>query len=206
MPFIRKLFLLSVVLLATACGAEHFARTSMTWKDSAYHSAPRKIMVIGVSKSPVRRRAFEDEFVRQLNAWGMDAVASYTVLPDSKQDDRDSIARKVRELRADAVLITRLTGKKTEQTYVPGTPYLPPPYYGTWPDYYGYGYQDLYTPGYVVENEYAVVESNLYDTSNEKLVWAASSESGLSGSQQEIIGAYVSGMMRAMAKDGVLGR
>jgi hypothetical protein len=115
-------------------------------------------MVVGVARSAVNRRIFEDEFVRQLQERGVKAIASHTVLPDELQNNRKAIADKVAELGADTVLITRLAGKKTVQTYVPGTPYSPPPNYGKWPDYYGYGYDALYSPGFVVENELAVVK------------------------------------------------
>ena len=196
-------FLIFVVMLLDACAS---TQLNATWKDPAYEGSPGKVMVIGVAKSPVRRRIFEDEFVRQLNAWGTEAIASYTVLPDKEQSDRAVIAQKVKELGANTVLITRMVSKKTVQVYVPGTPYFPPPFYGTWPDYYGYGYQSMYSPGYVTENEYAVIETNLYDARNEKLIWAASSETGVSGTDYELIKSYISIMVKAMAKQGLMGR
>ena len=196
-------FLIFMVMLLSACAS---TQLNASWKDPSYEASPRKIMVIGVAKSPVNRRIFEDEFVRQLNAWGMDAIASYTVLPDKEQNDRATITKKVKEQGADTVLITRMVSKKTVQYYVPGTPYFPPPYYGTWPDYYGYGYLAMSTPGYMAESEYAVIETNLYDASNEKLIWAASSETGVSDSSQERIKSYIGIMVKTMAKQGLLGR
>jgi hypothetical protein len=177
-----------------------------TWKDPAYEGYPHRVMVIGMAKNPINRRLFEDEFARQLNAWGTDAIASYTVLPDKLQSDQAVITQKMRELGADTVLITRLVSKKTVRVYVPGMSFYPPPYYGRWPDYYGYGYQVMGTPGYVSEDEYAVIETNLYDSRNEKLIWAASSETGLFGSNRELIKSYIDVMMKAMFKEGLLGR
>ena len=195
--------LLFIAMLLAACET---TQLNATWKDPSYQAHPGKIMVIGVSKSPVSRRIFEDEFVRQLNAWGTDAIASYRVLPDKEQNDQAVIKEKMREQGADTVLITRLVRKKTMQVYVPGMTYFPPPHYGTWPNYYGYGYQVISTPGYITENEYAVIETNLYDASNEKLIWAASSETGVFGSNQELIKSYIGVMMKAMAGQGLLGR
>ena len=203
-PLIRLFgFLIFTAMLLAACAS---TQLNATWKDPAYEGSPGKVMVIGVAKSSVKRRIFEDEFVRQLNAWGTEAIASYTVLPDKEQNDRAAIAKKVRELGANTVLITRMVSKKTVQVYVPGTPYFPPPFYGTWPDYYGYGYQSMFSPGYLTENEYAVIETNLYDAGNEKLIWAASSETGVSDSNYEIIKSYISTMVKAMAKQDLLGR
>jgi hypothetical protein len=203
--FLRKPFGLSmlIVLLVTACAS---TQLTAVWKDPSYQSRPTKIMVVGVAKNPVNRRLFEDEFVRQLKSRGTDAIASYTVLPDKQQGDQEAIAKKVAELRADTVLITRLVSKKTVQVYVPGTPYYPPPYYGSWPDYYGYGYRQMYTPGYIAEDEYAVIETNLYEAKSDKLIWAASSETGIGDTDQNLIQSYIGVMVKNMIGLGLLGK
>jgi hypothetical protein len=203
--FLRKPFALSILiaLLVTACTT---TQLTAVWKDPSYQTRPAKIMVVGIAKSPVNRRLFEDEFVRQLKSRGTDAIASYTVVPDEKQADQEAIAKKVAELGADTVLITRLVSKKIVQVYVPGTPYYPPPYYGSWPDYYGYGYRYMYTPGYIADDEYAVVETNLYEAKSDKLIWAASSETGINDTDQNLIQTYVGVMVKNMIGLGLLGK
>lgn len=195
--------LMLAAMLFTACAT---TQLNSVWKDPSYRTRPAKIMIIGVAKDPIKRRLFEDEFVAQLAAHGTDAVASYTVLPDKQQNDQEAIAAKVKELGADTILITRLVSKKTVQTYVPGTIYYPPANYGTWPDYYGYGYRYMYSPGYIAEDEYAVIETNLYETRHDKLVWAASSETVMSDTDQNLIKTYVGIMVKAMAGNGLLGK
>lgn len=204
-PFGRNpfgLFIL-IAMLVTAC-----ATTQLTsvWKDPSYQTRPAKIMVVGVAKNPLNRRLFEDEFVQQLKSRGTDAIASYTVISDEQQGDQAAIAKKVAELGADTVLITRLVSKKIVQVYVPGSPYYPPPYYGFWPDYYGYGYRYMYTPGYIAEDEYAVIETNLYEATSNKLIWAASSETGINDSDQILIQSYVGVMVKTMLGLGLLGK
>ena len=195
--------LILVAMLLTACAS---TQLNSVWKDPSYQARPAKIMVVGVAKNPINRRIFEDEFVQQLKSRGTDAIASYTVLPDNQQGDQAAIAKKVAELGADTVLITRLVSKKTVHVYVPGTPYYPPPFYGSWPDYYGYGYRYMYTPGYIADDEYAVIETNLYEAKSDKLIWAASSETGIIGSDQSIIQGYVGVMVKNMIGLGLLGK
>lgn len=197
--FLAPVFL----LLLTACASMEL-QPSLIWKDPSYQTVPKKIMVIGVARQAVNRRVFEDEFVQQLRDHGADAIASYTVLPDELQNDRKAIADKVAELGADAVLITRRVSQKTVQTYIPGTVYYPPPHYGSWQDYYGYGYDAMYTPGYVAEQELAVVESNLYDAASDKLVWASTTEIGKLGSDRDIIKRYIGVVMKAMLAQGLI--
>ena len=197
------IFLMFIAALVTACAT---TQLNSAWKDPSYQTRPAKVMVIGVAKNPAKRRIFEDEFVLQLKARGTEAIASYSVLSDKQQDDHTAIAAKVAQLKADTVLVTRLVSKKTVQVYVPGTVYYPPAYYGTWPDYYRYGYQAMYTPGYIAENEYAIIETNLYEAANNKLIWAASSETGMSDSDQKIIKSYIGVMVKTMVEQGLLGR
>ena len=196
-------YLIPIALLLSAC-----ATTQLTsvWKDPSYQTRPARILVIGVARSPLNRRLFEDEFVRQLKSRGTDAIASYTVLPDAQQGDQADIAKKVAELGADTLLITRLVSKKVVQVYVPGTPYYPPPFYDTWPNYYVYGYRYMYTPGYIANDEYAVIETNLYDAKTDKLIWAASSETGINDSDKNLIQSYIKVMVNNMIGLGLLGK
>jgi len=192
------------VLMAISIAACATTQLTSAWKDPAYKGQPRKIMVIGIAKKPVIKRIFEDEFVRQLKARGVDAVASYTVMPDKVQDDHTVIAEKVKKQGADAVLISRLVSRKTVHTYVPGSVYYPPANYGYWRDYYGYGYQAVFTPGYTVEDEYALMETNLYDAGNGKLIWSAASETEMQGSDQDLIKTYIGVMVKAMLDQQLL--
>ena len=199
-PTLRRtlIFVMLPAMLLSAC-----ATTTLTsvWKDPSYQGPPGKIMVVGVAKRPVNRRISEDEFVRRLKARGADAVASYAVLPDGQQEDPAAIGAKMKELGADAVLITRLTDKKTVKTLVPGTVYSPPSFYGTWRDYYRHGSQVIYTPAYVAEDEYALMETNLYNAGTDKLIWSALSETEIRGSDQKLIQSFIGVMVDAMVDE-----
>lgn len=185
------------------------------WRDAAYQGPPGKIMVVGVAKKQVNRRIFEEEFVARIREGGTDAVASYTVIPDNQAGDHQLLEAKVREAGADAVLITRFVSRKTVRTYVPGTlspaPYSYgawrdhyPAYYGTWPDYYGYGSRMVFNPGYVEEDEYALMETNLYATADNRLLWSASSETEVKGSDQKMIKSFIGMMVHTMKKQNIL--
>lgn len=161
-------------------------------------------MVIGMSHEPLQRRIFEDEYVKQLRARGTDAIASHTLLPDTKQDAQEAVAKMVAEQRADAVLLTRLVSKRIVKTYTPGTVYYHPVYYGMWRDYYHYGYDAIATPGYISKSEYGLMETTLYDARSEKLIWAAAYEAELSRIDPQRVEAYVTLMLGNMAELGLL--
>jgi hypothetical protein len=195
--------LVTGAMLVTACAS---TQLTSVWKDPSYQARPAKIMVIGLAKKQEIRRLFEDEFVQQLKARGTEAIASYTVLADKQQDDQAAIAAKVSELGADSILLTRLVSKKTVQFYVPGSVYAPPPYYGSWSSYYGNSYSAMNSAGYVGEDQYAVMETNLYEAGNDKLVWSATSETMLGDSNRNLIMSYIEVMVKAMSYNKLLGK
>jgi hypothetical protein len=171
--YVLSMFVLALLLLPSC------ATTKLTsvWRDEAYKDHPRKILVIGMLKTPGNRRIFEDEMVKQLKARGTEAVAGYTVLPEEVETNKETITAKMNELGADAVLISRLMDKKSVTTYMPGTQ---PASYG-WHSYYSY------SSGYVVQDEYAVVQTNLYDLKTDKLIWTAASETWINDKNPSLI-------------------
>jgi hypothetical protein len=192
--------LLGVALLA-GCGT---TRLTSVWKDPLYQVRPAKVLVVAISDKAVSRRIMEDEFVAQMQRRGTEAIASYTLLGDQQQDDRAAIADKVKELGADSVLMARLVDKQTVRIYVPDMPYYPPTYYNTWPEYYGY--RSLHTPGYIAEEQFSVLETNLYETSKDRLIWSALSDDEFRGSSQRELRGYVNVMVRNMAHYGLLNK
>ena len=92
----------------------------------------------------------------------------------------------------------------TVHIYVRGSIYYPPNYYGNWRDYYGYGSQAVNTPGYTAEDEYALMEANLYDAGSDNLIWSAASETEILDSDQDQIRAYIGVMVDAMADQKLL--
>ena len=82
----RVCLLGAAILMLAAC-----ASTTLTnsWRDPAYKGPLlKKVMVMAVSTQPSVRRVFEDEFVSELKAAGVEATASYTLIgQDGKADE-----------------------------------------------------------------------------------------------------------------------
>jgi hypothetical protein len=189
-------------LLITLCLLSSCATTTTTnvWRDQAYQGPVKKILVMGISQKKSIQRFFEDEFVRQLRERGTGGVAGYSILPYEEKMDKDFIAAKARESGADTVLVARPLSRKTERSYVPGQAYAVPGSYSRWGSYYGHAY----SPGYVVEDEYVYIETNLYDVANEKLIWAAESETIILAADQELIKSFISTMVAKLASDKLI--
>jgi len=197
-------------VLATAVVITQLAACSTTyvsslWRDPTYQVKPHKIMIIGIAKSPANKRTLEDDFAKQIKLQGTDAVSSYAILPDDKDGNKNAIAAKMKEQGADAVLITRIANRKTVYTNLLEV-YAPPQSYRTWQNYYEYGYGNITSPNNVEETKYAVMETNMYDAGNDKLIWSASSETEITGTDQKFIRSYVNVMVKSMTKQKLLMR
>jgi hypothetical protein len=191
-----------VITQLAACSTTY---VSSLWKDPTYQVKPHKIMIIGIAKNPANKRTLEDGFAKRLKLQGTDAVSSYAILPDDKDGNKDAIVAKMKEQGADAVLITRIADRKTVYRNLLEV-YAPPQSYSTWQNYYEYGYGNITSPNYVEETKYAVMETNMYDAGNDKLIWSASSETQITGTDQKFIKSYVDVMVKNMTKQKLLMR
>jgi len=196
----RKLLMGIAGLISVALLWSCASTTKLTgvWKDPAYQGPAKKVVVVALAKQESVRNFFEDEFVRELKARQIDAVASRTLVPFAQMGDRNAGVAKIKATGADTVIATRLVERKTVETYTPGAPY--PSHYYSWGDYYGY----VYSAGYVSQDEYVYLESNVYQTATEKLAWSGRSETWVVASNQELIKSYVKVIVDKLAADKVI--
>ncbi len=170
---IRSLTGLWALFALLGCGSA--TKVTKVWVDPAAEAGSlRKLMVVGVGKTPTARRVFEDRFSAALKAIGVEAVPSYPYVGDVGLDSA-AVTRQMHEAHCDAVFVTRLVDRKTVRGY--SSPAVP--HYGGWYDYYSRSYAYAAAPGYTVENQVVNFETNLYRVSDGRLVWSALSREWL---------------------------
>jgi hypothetical protein len=189
---------LVAVSLLMGCAA---TQVTSIWKDEAFQKKPHKVLTVAILKSNTNRLVLEDEFALALKQRGLDAIAGHTVLSEDEPVNKDAVAASLREKGFDTLLLVRLVDQRSQQTYVPGAAY---PAGATWPGYYGAGYNMMYTPGYVVEDKFAIAETNVYDVDTEKLIWTAATETWIKSSERKLIQEYVGLMIKELQKGGVV--
>jgi hypothetical protein len=178
------------------------ASTKVTadWRDNAYTETPRKALVILAASRPTLTRLFEDEFAKQLSARGVEAVPGYTQLPpDRPVGDKEEIASAVERIQADALFITRLVDRKSYETYYPGSVYSTQAGRYGWRDYQA-------TPGYVVQENILHVETQLYDTKTQQLVWSVMTETRVASSMESEVKDFVKVIMKNLTEKGLVAR
>jgi hypothetical protein len=135
-------------------------------------------VVVAVKNDATYRRIWEDAFVAELGAVGVNAVASYRDFP-SALPDTQQVVDMVRRGGYDGVLTIVGLGSETQQTYVPGyVTTMPVTYYSRWSGYYGVYYQDVYQPGYTTTDKIVRQRVDVWSIDHGgTLVWTGTTES-----------------------------
>lgn len=147
-----------------------------TWQNHSYAAGSLKHpVVVAVAKRDVVRVKIEDALVAKFQKLGIDAIASHSLFP-GLDPTPDLLKEKLPSSGRDSVVITHLVDVKRETVYVPASTEVYPSYEPGWGGYYSHSYGVVWSPAYTYETKKYVLETKLYDVSNDKLVWAAVTE------------------------------
>lgn len=201
----RALVLLSLLILLAACSS-----TTLTgsWRNPDYQGQVRKLYVIGVAKSEIVRRIFEDEFGQQLQTRGVTTISSYQELSSPGEASQQEVAERIRVNGADSVLMARLINRRTEEVtspgYVSGYGSGSYSYYGNFGSYYDRRYDAIYVPPTTTQFEIATIEANLYDTKSGKLTWSAQLETVIEADIQKMVADFVKIVTKDLQEKGLI--
>lgn len=190
------------LLMLSACTQSHI--TIGSWKDTAYQKKVAKVFVIGVTPRAAIRRAFETTVVEKLRQRGVTAVASAALVPLDKDLGKEAVKARVKAAIAgkgfDAVLVSRLLGVDKTSTYVPPSARME---YSFTRDIIT-AYSVAFTPGYQVHDTVVSIETNLYDTATEDLVWSMRSRSFNPADAAEVITPLSDAIIKDLAKNRLI--
>lgn len=196
-----ELRMASIALLSLSLLGSCTSTTSLTAvrRDPGYQGPAKKIVVLVNARQQTERILAEDEFVKQLKAHQTDAVASHTFIPFDQMADRNVVAARVKGLGVDTTLTTRVVDRKiAEKRYAEGTSLAG--YNSTLAEYYG----TLGTSRYAIQDETVVLETTVYQTDGDKLVWSARSETWVAASDQELTTSFIALIVDKLASDKVI--
>lgn len=208
-------FLLAIILIPFAfssCGPSF--KVTGTWlnKDKLGKGHYKNIFVVALTQNLEARQAFENSVARYIEREGGKAIKSLDVYgPISSKGalpSHESFLAKVNELGCDAIFTVTLVDSRSETRYVPGTTsYAPYPsygYYGSFGGYYGYNYGVVYEPGYYVTDQTYFVESNLFDASNEEILFSIQSKTTNPPELLKAADQYSMTLVNELKKQGII--
>ena len=167
--------LILAVFLAVGCSTSY---TSTYWKSENKPAQKiERILVVGVSANEKNRSLVEREMSYVLNLEKMKAAPSVSyVNAQQRKPTKEEILPLIDSLNVHAVMTMELKEVKEGEARFElqsGSSYYGPEH----PDFYNYldGFRDS-QQGYFTAEQYMIIETNLYDASNGKVIFSAISE------------------------------
>jgi hypothetical protein len=209
---VKKRSLLIVTALAIpALLVASSPRMALSWKNPNYSGGRfTNVLVLALNGKAENRAEFEDELATAITRPGIKATQSYVFLarPNSTPIDLNDLKAVIREQNFDAIVVARLTKAEKKTTYVPGQAYNPYPYYGSLAAYYGAVYPVVYSPGYLVKERSAQVETNFYSTEKPdgELVWTGTTNTFNANAPMKVIKELIKVVVKELEKQSVIGQ
>ena len=209
----NKIYIIFVAVLLLIVSACSTTSLKETWLNPRYqgNKSFQNILVLGISENETYRRNFEDSLTKELKDKGVNAEQGYLLFPGRLRPDKTAIATQIADKGFDAMIISKVTGRKTKEVvhyHDVYEPYARPfihPYFGhEWYEYYSWNYDLMHEYSYTAEYQMLTAESTIYDTKTNELIWSADSETVVEGDIKDVIDSLVSALVNELRKKQVI--
>ena len=200
----RWMTLAAVLAAAVACTSTTFDSTWRSPEARPLQLTGRKVLAVFVARDQGRRRRGEDAMVREIQARGAQAVASYTVLSEQEARDPEGSKAKLQQLGFAGAVVMRVVGRETEVTYEPGVVWTRPYYRHFWGGYWVWGWGHVWEPGYLRADRVVKVETLVYSLEQDQLVWAGVSRTVNPDRIDDLVADLAKAVTRQLQKSGLL--
>ena len=178
------------------------------WQDDNYQKGNiDKVLILGITSKdkPLLRRKFETGIAKAFIDAGLSATPSLNHIPSDQTIDSTTFEIYFKDLNVDAVIVSRLVGINESRDYKSGYLYSVPfnNYYGFYGYYYA-GIQYANSSGYLSKNVVVVLETNIYDTKDEKLIWSGISETVDPDKASDVINSFGKELVSKLKREGYL--
>lgn len=197
----RYIYSIALLIFALLLGGCATTRPVHEWRNQGFAGSIDSVLVIAAVKRSTQRRVFEDLFAETLATHGVTATPSYTLMTSEAEISRETVERAIRGRNIDAVLVTRLLGVDEVETYQPPTVL----YYGSYDSYYHHALTEV-SPGYYRKYKVLTLETTLYDTASEQLIWSMQSEAIEPSTPRTLLEDQINLTIERLAAQGLLPR
>lgn len=167
-----------VIFVLLSCNTS--TKITAHWADKNYEKGKiSKVLILGITASEAVRRTFEHDMIERLEYIGVDGIASSDIFPMDQKLDSNTFRLHFNNEGFDVVITSKLVSSDKEQNYQAGSSYGAYGAYGGHRGFYGnYGsaYDSYYSPGYSYTTTTLKIETKVYDTKTEQMIWTAISD------------------------------
>ena len=176
------------------------------WQEDNYQKGSiDNVLILGISSKdkPLLRKKFENGIAKAFMDEGLSAAPSVDYIPSDQTIDSTTFEKYFKDLNVDAVIVSRLVGINESRDYKSGYLYSIPfnNYYGFYGYYYA-GVQYANSSGYLSKNVVVVLETNIYDTKDEKLIWSGISETVDPDKASDVINSFGKELVSQLKREG----
>jgi hypothetical protein len=188
--------ILSAAAVAVVTADDPKYSSSWNAPDAAGTSfAGKKVAAMVMTKDQNLRISSEEQLVRELKARGVDALATYRMMPQEESTSAEKARPWIERAGVEGVVALRPLSAERVRTYSPAT-WTTTSYSTLW-GYYGYGWTSYYDPGGVRDDTTLVVETLVYSVPRDMLLWAGVSTTTNPKDAQ----AFISSLVKATIKE-----
>ncbi len=178
-----------------------FASTFKSLDAGAANFVGKNVAALVMSNDMGVRVPAEEAMVRELNARGMQGIATYKIVPREEMARAESAKPWFDKYAVEGIVVIRPVSAETRTAYTSGI--WMGPNYGTFWSYYGYGWGSVYIPGSARRETFVVLETTIYSVPRNQLLWAAVTESTTSRNLQTFIEELSKETVKEMQKQGL---
>ena len=173
LTIIHSLIFVFIVCISSSCSSS--TQLENEWSDKSYKKEGfKKILIFGMATKSWKKKVFENEFVTAFKKYDIEAVAAWEELTEDKQLNKETFEIYFKDQHIDAVLVARETGESTKETmYGGGSSFVAVGFYG----FYVSTAAVYQVPGYLDNETVIYMDTKLFETTEGKLIWSATSQS-----------------------------
>jgi hypothetical protein len=183
---------------STAC--YHSTQLAATWHDPGARPLHfRHGVAVFATRDEALRRTVEDKLAAQFT----NVTPSYRFLPTVDTSiGRAEVADRLRAEGFDGAIMMRVADVTITPVYTTGSYWYDRPY--GFNSYWGYAWSTPYDPGYYVENRIVTIETQIYSLPDDRLIFAARSETTNPRSAGRLTDSVIRHIRERLRKDGLL--
>ncbi|MFO0827343.1 MAG: hypothetical protein U0572_04265 [Phycisphaerales bacterium] len=185
----------SLVVLLTGCGNATVITESWAPPGPPPTIQFAKIACIVTNATPLERRTGEDAMAQQIRS--AQGIPSYTLVPDADLGNRELVRSTLQKNGIDGAIVLRLVAADKKTTYIPPSPAMRYSMYD-WNTY------PAVTPAYTETETIVYAHISLYSVADEKLLWAASSETWDPANVSDLVVQVAAAVRQDLEKRGFL--
>ena len=198
---VLTMFALAVAATVALPAAVTFSSTFKSLDAGAVNFTGKKVAALVMSSDESLRVAGEESLARELTERGMQAVATYRMVPKEELRSAATARPWFEKANVEGVVVVRPVSSTTRDAYTSNT--WIGPNYGTLWGYYGYGWSVLYVPGSMRKETVVVVETTIYSVPRNQLLWAAVTETRDPRDLRAFVDELVKETVEQMQKQGL---